>query len=57
MFRGHTGPVSCLATDADGKVLFTASTDATVRSWVIDTGAILRVYEEHQGPVVCMTVC
>ena len=32
-----------MATDAVGKILYTAGADATVRSWNISTGQILKV--------------
>ena len=43
LFQGHSGAVTTMATDAVGKILYTAGADATVRSWNISTGQILKV--------------
>ena len=43
IFKGHSGAVTTMATDAVGKILYTAGADATVRSWNISTGQILKV--------------
>src|SRR5262249_32158402 len=32
-FRGHRGPIRCLAVSRDGKLLVTGSTDKTVKVW------------------------
>ncbi|XP_064646056.1 WD repeat-containing protein 86-like isoform X2 [Lineus longissimus] len=55
-YRGHTGSVTCMATDPAGKVLFTGSCDGTVRSWDISDGEELKVFEGHQNAVICMQV-
>lgn len=36
VFRGHTGPVTCVAVDED--VVFSAGEDGTVRRWDVQTG-------------------
>jgi len=56
VFRGHTGPVTCLSTDPDLKMLITTSTDGSVRSWVLGNGEQLRVFDGHRMPILCMTV-
>ena len=38
-FRGHTGTVTALLVSEDGAVLYSASADATIRSWSTDTAA------------------
>ena len=43
IFKGHNGAVTCMATDTEGKTLYTGSADATIKSWNIATGQILRV--------------
>lgn len=56
IFKGHTGPVTCMGTDVDAKVLFTGSTDQTIRSWNIGKGEKLRIFEGHSAAITCMTV-
>ena len=55
-FKGHTGPVTCLATDQKGRILFTGSSDHTIRSWDIMTGQLLKVFTGHQTTVLSLTV-
>ena len=43
MFKGHAGAVTTMATDANGKVLYTASADAMIKSWNIATGQVMKV--------------
>eukprot|EP00667_Euglena_gracilis_P003893 EG_transcript_3905 len=50
-FRGHSGPVLCLAVLK--RLLFSGSDDTTVRVWD-STGSCLRVLSEHRGAVRCM---
>ena len=38
------------------QILFTGSTDQTVKSWNIQKGEILRTFEGHQGSVICLIV-
>lgn len=53
---GHTGAITCMATDALGRILFTGSTDTTVRSWNLLRGEQLKVFSGHTGSVICMQV-
>lgn len=55
-FKGHEGPVLCLAVDNKGKVLFTGSSDCTVRSWDLMTGAPIKVFKGHSASVLCIQV-
>lgn len=45
-----------MSVDPLGKTLFTGSTDFTIRSWHIYKGSQLKVFEGHQGSVICMQV-
>jgi WD40 repeat protein len=55
-FKEHQGAITCMSTDAMGKVLFTGSTDGTVRSWNIIKGEVIKRFEGHQASIICMTV-
>jgi WD40 repeat protein len=57
VFRGHTGPITCVGTDVDDRILLTSSTDGSVRSWNFAEGQPLATFEGHRLPIVCMTVC
>lgn len=54
--KEHTGALTCVAVDLEGKILLTGSTDHTIRSWDIQTGQRIRIFEGHQSSVICMTV-
>ncbi|XP_065888540.1 WD repeat-containing protein 86-like [Dysidea avara] len=43
-----------MATSEPDRELFTGSSDGTARSWNVETGQPLRVFEGHQAPVTCM---
>ena len=43
LFQGHYGAITTMSTDAAGKVLYTASADATIKSWNILTGQVIKV--------------
>ena len=42
-FRGHTAAITTMATDSNGKVLFTAGADSTIKSWNIQSAQLLKV--------------
>lgn len=43
IFKGHTGAVTCMSVDAAGKILYTSGADATIKSWNVATGQLLKV--------------
>ena len=43
IFKGHKAAVSIMSVDQTGKTLYTGSADATIKSWDIQTGKLLRV--------------
>lgn len=55
-YKGHTGPVICLAVDGKGKTLFTGSADATIRSWDLLTGAPIKTFTGHQHAIIQIQV-
>ncbi|HSV72169.1 MAG TPA: WD40 repeat domain-containing protein [Chthonomonadales bacterium] len=52
----HDGAVHCVAFSADGRRLFTAGEDRTLRSWIVENGALDASTEAHPGGVLCMAV-
>ena len=56
IFKGHGSSVLCMAASEPDRELFTGSSDGTARSWNIETGQAIRVFEGHQAPVTCMQV-
>jgi WD40 repeat protein/serine/threonine protein kinase len=50
-FRGHTGPVWCVAFSADGQRLVTGGQDATARVWDAEKGRELLALRGHTCPV------
>jgi WD40 repeat protein len=48
---GHTGPVNCLASADDGRLLLSASDDATIRVWDTRTWRVIATLEGHNGYV------
>lgn len=56
IFKEHSGAITCMATDSQGKILVTGSTDHTIRTWNIDKGERVRVLVGHQSSITCITV-
>jgi len=56
VYKGHGSAVLCMASSEADRELFTGSSDSTARSWNIETGQLLRVFEGHLAPVTCMQV-
>jgi len=50
-YRGHTGPVWCVAWSPDGKRIASASSDRTVQVWDATSGANLYTYTGHADSV------
>lgn len=56
VFRGHSGIVTCLASDRDGRILVSGSVDCSVRTWAMRSGEQLRLLEGHSASVICLVV-
>lgn len=55
-FKGHTAPVTCMATDPYGRYLFTGSADNDIRSWEISTGKLVTIMSSHSSTVLSLFV-
>lgn len=56
ILTGHKGAVLDLHWSRDSKVLFTASADATVASWDVETGTRIRRHIGHEEVINCMAI-
>eukprot|EP00775_Hariotina_reticulata_P003881 gene3881-4136_t len=54
---GHSGPVNALSFSADQQLLFSASTDSTVRLWSTELRRGLAAYRGHVYPVWDVAAC
>jgi WD40 repeat protein len=54
--KGHTGPITCMATDPSGRLLFTGSADHDIRSWEVSTGQLIKILVGHQTTVLFLFV-
>jgi WD40 repeat protein len=54
--KGHLAPVIGLTTTPDGRKLWTASIDATVRQWDVETYRCTQCYGLKIGPLGCVAV-
>jgi WD40 repeat protein len=52
--KGHSGPVNCVAYNADGRQIATASSDKTVRVWNAQTGKTIHTLRSHSNDVTCV---
>jgi WD40 repeat protein len=52
VLRGHTKVANSVAFSPDGRLVVTASDDATARVWEVSTGRLITVLRGHSGPVV-----
>ncbi|CAJ1384167.1 unnamed protein product [Effrenium voratum] len=51
VLQGHSRPITFIAFDVSGKVLFTCGKDKLVIAWSVPEGECLRKYEGHRGAV------
>ena len=49
--HGHTKDVLCLSFSLDGKLLVSGGNDTTVRLWDVQTGGVIRTFDNHGDPV------
>ena len=56
VFRGHTGPVTCVALDCNNHYLYTGSSDGRIASWLMETGQRIHWFEGHTAPVIDLFV-
>ncbi len=56
IFKGHTGPVTCVAFTPDGRLAVSGSKDNTVRVWDVATGKEVRCFLGHSAKVECVAV-
>ncbi|KIM87594.1 hypothetical protein PILCRDRAFT_284328 [Piloderma croceum F 1598] len=62
IYRGHTGPVTCLSFcdkvlgSGDNKILITGSWDKTIKLWNTDTRALISSTPAHSDFVKCLFV-
>lgn len=54
--KGHVAPITALVLTPDGRKLWTASADATVKRWDVDTYASETTYRFPAGPLSCLAV-
>ena len=45
-----------MATDPDGKKLYTASADAFIRFWDVKSGKAIKAFEAHHSAIIAMNV-
>jgi WD40 repeat protein len=50
-FEGHTGRVTSVAFNPDGRLLASGSADETIKLWDVATGREVRTLEGHTGYV------
>ena len=56
VYKGHGSGIQCLTAREKHRELYTGSSDGNVRSWDIESGQILKVFDGHHGAIVCMKV-
>ena len=56
MFEGHTKPIYAVAYSPDGKFIYTASFDHTVKIWDRVSGQVLRTYTDHKNGVLALAI-
>lgn len=56
LLEGHTKPIYAVAYSPDGKFIYTASFDHTVKIWDRQTGVVLRTFTDHKNGVLALAV-
>src|SRR3954465_5544231 len=56
LLEGHTKPIYAVAYSPDGKFIYTASFDHTVKIWNRETGQVLRTFTDHKNGVLALAV-
>ncbi|MDB5386933.1 MAG: hypothetical protein JWM11_2579, partial [Planctomycetaceae bacterium] len=56
LLEGHTKPIYAVAYSPDGKFIYTASFDRTVKVWDRTTGTVIRTYADHLNGVLALAV-
>jgi len=51
-FRGHTGPVKCVAISRDGRFAASAGSDLAVRIWEVATGQEVKAFKGHTAGIM-----
>lgn len=54
VFRGHDGPVRCLAASADSRTIYSGGADGTLRRWSLPLGRLESTWAAHPGGVTAM---
>jgi len=54
--EGHEDAVLAVAVAADGKTIYSAGADHTLRVWNAENGASLGVLTGHQAPIKCLAI-
>ena len=55
-FEGHAGKINAVAVTPDGHFAVSASADATLRLWDLETGRCSRIFEGHTEPVTAVAI-
>ncbi|XP_033728391.1 WD repeat-containing protein 86-like [Pecten maximus] len=54
IFKGHKGPITCMATDDSRTLLVTGSVDSTVKIWKISSAEVMKTCSGHTNTIVCL---
>jgi WD40 repeat protein len=54
--EGHSKPIYAVAYSPDGKFVYSASFDRTVKIWDRATGTVIRSYTDHQNGVLALAI-